>query len=407
MKIDMWKADIAVLERLNTRFTDQLEVERGYLKLTEGKEYRGYRGHSIVKDPNSAKVHFKQLIEAAKLRFEYFKKKENLQYDELATFNREVKCLSTQLSKLQYTFREFDLNNEGAGIAFSQLFDSASNFQTKVREHKTTMTKPPLESRPIKRLNWNKRSCFVGAYASKRTPVDEIVKAANKALEFSRKEPQNMAEIATNTLSWVVSGNFINSQSPVGNYYDECNFQKIHAKAFQDFAQQLLRRPVITMEVANAFAKLSPEVKLLNLCGARLGSLEMSDLAPYIEEKEASLSDYLALMKNFWTKEYPISFHYLAKGYKWYEECVKTKRGLKTLEELLHPDCITRPCRGAPFITLDALNRVLNAVSVSETCRKIEISSDLLVFPPVLKFLLRDLWKLESKARYASVYIRE
>lgn len=458
-----WQEDTAVLDDLRTHLNDKLNVAEGRLKLEKGVHTR-IQKISLVKGPVALANHLEVLIKETgqECFLSLQQSKSNLPeyYEQVADFKRQVKCLTSKISDLQNTFGSHDCNYKKTAQRYSELYNLANKLFGQVKEYKSSLSKPPSDQRPIKHIDYNERSTpeSIRWKHPNRVPIAETVAAAKKALALTPKpRPLYMRCLSViaggllaipalfgvglltalkiilwNPAEWLIRGE-IRTLSPViisdviiSRLIEDAiwtpSIRQRHQMAFQNFTTQLLHRPQITEEVAEAFAQLAPHANLLDLKDAILASEDITELAPFLEEDKRPgaipLTTYLDLMErlskkhNFKLK----TLHRVSNLYKRHNDILLTpKCGLKegqSIENYLDEDFeglkgdVIKPHCVNPYITPKALETLFKAVSSSPTCREIALSDSLAELQPVRNFLTQHSYRLKEDGKYKKIYRR-
>lgn len=430
--IQRWQQDVHTLREFRSHINDRLFIERGGLVLIEGDRHRAM-GVSITPQPEALAVHIEGLLEIAKERFEQLKQNA-IDYEMVTQFRQEVKILKGRISDLQFTFRRHDYNNRIYAIRYNELFNTVTPFYKTVDEYKKQLIKPELSSRPKKPVEYNARTDLgsIGAFASKRAQIDDIVNAAKEALRLSNpkgkrvprspseKTAREVGKIALWTPAFLAAilievpkrivWNPI-EQSILGEQRTESPCQKIfrilsdesvvHRAAFQNYTNQLLRLPIITDEAADAFCELAPNSQELDLERALLGSSNLIDLLPYITPEAFPLNAFLAKAQEWLNNSghSSIFFEDVARGYNNYNQ-----------EEMLRITVTYQPHTINPHISPGNLIKILEAAAHSANCKKIILSKHLMKLDKVQDFLNRNAYRQqpqEMRSDVHNIFIRE
>jgi hypothetical protein len=451
---NQWTQDITTLNNLRRGWFDVLSVVEGSLNLKEGEFYFESDKIIILKPENIADYLEKLIKNIGKECFESLQSSENKSlsfYEEVADFKREVKCLYSCISMLQYAIRDIDKNQ---AERYSELFKLASTFLDEVKKHKSTLKQPPLSERPIKHIEYNERTDFrsIEYFPSQRVPLKEIVDAAKKALLLARPPSKplplymkcitvvigllmmiymmSMLGLFTvikiilwNPIEWFIRGE-VRTLSPLRLYLrsvkEKEDHKNRHMRAYQLFVPQLLRYPVITDEVAKAFIELAPNAKSLDLHRAILASEDITELAPFIKkdtregsipiEKYLNTIKSLCEKKNITLQTLDAVSHLYELDNKVYLKPNRERKENESIESFLEEmvgkmkgkgDYI-KPYVGSPYINPKALLDLLNASSSAS--QDISLSKDLTELPIVADFLKQHSYRLKEEDSFEKTY---
>lgn len=340
--LNRWNDSMGVFKEMNFHWDDKLSVSEGKLLLEKGKVKR--KEESVVADPSAVAAHLEAMIDpVAKEIFQQMRDEKSDSpafYERVVDFNRELKAFRLLVWNLELTLEQ--ANNSLAKKRYSELDFKALHLQQLVKSLKGELKRPPVEQRPLLHVDYQERTLLpsISKYPSKRTPIQEIAAAAKKAL----------------TLAEASKGK---------------EMESTHMSAFERFAAQLLITPLITEEVAVAFAKLAKHVRKLDLGNATLAAIgDPTVLAPYIPQVNGAIpvDEFLKQLK----PKGPICLKDVAHMYE---------KGIP-LDDLVITKFVKKELH---FITPAALKTLLKAVSKS--CEKVTFSPDLAAMESVRVFL--------------------
>lgn len=447
-----WQEDISTLTALRTQWGDILDVTNSRLQLEKGKYYSD-SSQIILPYPSAVADHLEALInKTAKECFNFLQLSKNNTpapefYEKIVDFKREFKYLYKRISNLQYTLRSHP--NKSYAERYSALFKLANDFLEQIKSYKSILQKPPIAERPIKHIEYNERTELVSIKWSypERVPVGETVAAAKKALILAQPKPQPLyikfiSVIASRTLlmipfiavglltvfkivlwnplEWLIRGE-VRTISPLRLFTQALKIENRHTEAYQHFTTQIFHRPLITDEVAKAFEQLAPQAKLLDLEYSVLASEDITELADFIEEDTRPgaipLATYLQTMKQICeVKKIQLqTLHRVTHLYKLYNDIYlnqqeKNQDVTNFLENrskgLKENADISKPCATDSYISPKILLRLLNAASLSPTCREITLSSSLIELEIVRNFLNQFSYRLKEDCEFKKTYRR-
>lgn len=258
-----WKHDIGILSDVNTAWSDKLYVHGGLLRLDKGWYWRV---SAVVGKPAEVAAYLDALINfVANDIFKEYEKNQSDDpeyYEKIADLNRDLKCCSRKVGQLEKTFTDHTMVQR-----FKLIRQRINTLQHLVKRHKDTLSKPPLDQRPPKHVDYDLRTQLSSLKASERVPVAEIVAAAKKALALALPSHSLSAALTVvdtikeNIEKWVWGAV---STPTCRKLYENNN----HLEAYQRFSHHLLQASLITEERAAAFAELAPHVKQLDLSSA-------------------------------------------------------------------------------------------------------------------------------------------
>lgn len=449
--MDCWSADVDVLSKLRTSWNDKLEIVDGSLNLVEGRRSRR-KGASITTNPEAIANHLESLINNTAttyfLELKFSESQSSEYYESIADFKRQVKCLKTRISDLQYVFRSFDCNQKSHADRYSALFEQAKSLWREVQDYKNSLEKPLLSKRPVKNIQYNERTDLytIKHTYPKRVPLQATVEAAKQALLLAQPQqrpflrcikaigkglvfavPLFAAGLLTvlkivlwNPVEWLVQGE-VRTISPLRWFLQKLKTDNPHMEAYQRFSTQLLHQPFITEEVVAAFKELAPQANLLDLGNAVLASEDITEFASFIQEDERPgaipLDIYLNTMKDL-CKQNNINLQTLRdveQKYKLHNNVYlgdDSKEERKSINNFLDDMCghlpknadINQASAGMPYISPKMLMELLDSAASSSTCRKIKLSSSLAELETVRNFLSANSYRFKNEDEESKTY---
>ncbi len=448
MGIQFWRQETSVLADLRTRFGDTLSLgDNNKLVLERGSKYSNDQ-RIFIKEPKKLEEHFLKLIETGKECFDAIKKNEseNRDYERVALFKREVKCLSIKISKLGCSL-------EG-GLSYTPLYQKAADLLKEVWDYKKSLEVPPLHSRPKKTFKYDKDTELQSRYAApKRVHLSDMVNAALNALALAQPKPQNRiiywmnaiggalimglplfsAAVLTglkillwNPIEKMIRGE-VRTRSPWSVILESLENSQLqynrHLKAFYDISRQFLRRLYISEEVANYFAQLSSAVKVLDLNGVQIASDDIMDLAPLIQEDSRKgaipVKTYLETLKKVCKDRnielrtlFKINHLYTLHNSLYLREYSTGDKKIN-FEDFIHQKTeknktldIFKASPSSPYITPKALYILLEAAAKSSTCWEIILSEPICKMGEVQKFLQENNYRIFKEDKFNKTYRR-
>lgn len=422
--MNQWKENIGILESVRTHLNDKLDSVNDGLRLQKGDHPN--RGTSIITKPWDVHRNIQALINhTGNQYFNFLQQSANDSpefFEKVADFHRECKVLTHCLNQFKDNFQRHSHDEKYAGV-YERLFDQAFAFTNQVKEYKTHLKKPPLKTRPLRHIDYDERSnpLLLKPYYPKRVPLIETVQAAKKAFFFAQQQhlssnaalaisliPSTAKALFWNPFEYIARGE-VRTKSSYTSKGDSNTTHHVHMNAYEGFAKQVLYCPLISEEVAEAFEQLAPHAKCLHL-GLKKYTLIAEDLAEFkffIEDDKRAeamtVADYLdiakVMLKEQIKRTFPLSA--VEAAYTSFNDSYLMTNDKTIAFEDSHllrhcKNSLSRPHKTTPFITVKALQRLLQSGYDSPTCQKIEISTSFEKCPYVQDFLLKHSYQLQK-----------
>lgn len=426
--IQSWQRDIDTLQQWRSDLNDRLYIERDELLLIKGTHPRAL-GVSITPKPDALAQHIDKLLGIAKQIFEDLEKN-RAEYEEVTRFRMEVKSLKKSISDLKLTFQRHDYNNPIYENLYENLFKTSSQIYLSVKQHKNDLKKPSVETRPKRPVEYNERTelASIRYFPSKRATISDILNAAKEALRLATLNHElNQQTRLQKTLRIMIRVGILTpvyfaaalAQAPkilcwdplerriFGEQRTEPFYEKIlrmmtenstlHREAFQGYANQLLRFPIITDEAADAFCELAPHASELDLQNVILGSANLLDFEPYIKPEALPPNEFLKAAQDWLKKSehFSINLEDIERSYQENDQAFisqkKSPRFCLNMIAHLNIESITyEPNMLNPHISPRNLFKLLDAAVRSPSCKTLIISSHLMKIADVKGFLQKQ-----------------
>ncbi len=432
-----YRNDINALNNLRTDLNDRLYLREGKLELVEGTHKRSL-GISITPKPQELAQHLEKLIND-----EIRPKINSLdQYnaEEIKLLSRDIKVLIRSMDHLKYTFRKADYNSKKHEKTFTDLLNTIKDLQKKLKKKRP---RQPSPSTP-QHIQYTARTSLasISFKAKKNTPIADITAAAKTALSMHKERVVKRIHLLGKGILFSIPLMLTALIEPVkkliwnpiekkvrGQRITESPFEKLvrfvfpeedqHKKAFEKYLFQLLTRSTIDDEVINAIIELLPSTDALTIHHIKeteiISSrpLEFESLIDPIEDG-IPLHTFLEKCEKI-CNELPdrvTSLDSIESAYKTISREFRYRASKdEGPEEILSKNAdnlsIFASSDGLGRITLENLQKLLDAVKNTPTCKKISFNQKIADFPFVKEFLNNNGFELDRKSLIQPAFIRK